>query len=120
LQSQILLHDEVRIAEVYFFIHLRHEGEELGLALVSLYSEPDSELLRISHGTLWSCEHQGDLALKFIDVRAIKSVVAMIPHSPVIRGQEAPDRFFLVEKPGFDVALIAGSEENIAATETQD
>ena len=37
----------------------------------------------------------------------------MIPHLPVIRGQEASDRFFLVEKPGFDVALIAGTEDNI-------
>jgi hypothetical protein len=103
----------VRLAEVYFFIHIRHDGEELGLALVSLYSRPDIDLLRVSHDTLWSCEHQGDSALHFIDVRIIQSVVAMIPHSPVIRGQEASDRFFLVEKPGFDVALIAGTEDDI-------
>ena len=83
----------------------------MGLALVSIYSSPDPELLRVSHNTLWSCEYQGDSALKFIDVRTIKSVVAMIPHSPAIRGQEARDRFFLVEKPGFDVAVIAGSAE---------
>lgn len=38
----------------------------------------------------------------------------MIPHSPVIGGQEAHERFFMVEKPGFDVALMAGSiEEDI-------
>jgi hypothetical protein len=88
-----------------------HNGEELGLALVSLYSNPDVDLLRVSHGTLWSCEHQGDAALQFIDVKIIKSVVAMIPHSPNIRGQQARDRFFLVEKPGFDVALIVGSTQ---------
>jgi hypothetical protein len=51
--------------------------------------------------------------LKFIDVKTIKSVVAMIPHSPVIRGQEARNRFFLVERLGFDVALIAGAEEDL-------
>jgi hypothetical protein len=45
------------------------------------------------------------------NVKTIKSVVVMIPHSPVIRGQEACNHFFLVEKPGFDVALIAGTEE---------
>ena len=41
----------------------------------------------------------------------------MVPHSPVIRGQEACDCFFLVEKPGFDVALIvgAGAEEDISS-----
>jgi hypothetical protein len=113
LQHQIILDDKERLAEVYFFIHLRHDGDELGLALVSLYSTPDVDLLRISHDTLWSCEYHGDSALKFIDVKTIKSVVAMIPHSPVIRGEEARDRFFLVEKPGFDVALIAGTEEDI-------
>jgi hypothetical protein len=107
----------VRLAEVYFFIHLRHEGDELGLALVSLYSKPDIELLRVSHDTLWSCEYHGDLALKFIDVRSIQSVVAMIPHSPAIGGQEARDRFFMVEKPGFDVALFAGTEEERTSLE---
>jgi hypothetical protein len=45
------------------------------------------------------------------NVKTIKSVVVMIPHLPVIRGQEARNHFFLVEKPGFDVALIAGTEE---------
>jgi hypothetical protein len=113
LPHQIILDNEMRLAEVYFFIHIRHNGEELGLALVSLYSNPDIDLLRLSHDTLWSCEYQGDSALKVIDVKTIKSVVAMIPHSPAIGGQEARDRFFLVEKPGFDVALIAGTEEDI-------
>jgi hypothetical protein len=51
--------------------------------------------------------------LKFVDVKTIKSIVAMIPHSPVIRGQEARNRFFLVEKLGFDVALIAGAEKDL-------
>ena len=113
LPHQIILDNETRLAEVYFFIHIRHNGEELGLALVSLYSNPDIDLLCLSHDALWSCEYQGDSALKVIDVRIIKSVVAMIPHSPAIGGQEARDRFFLVEKPGFDVALIAGTEEDI-------
>jgi hypothetical protein len=113
LPHQIILDNETWLAEVYFFIHIRHNGEELGLALVLLYSNPDINLLRLSHDTLRSCEYQGDLALKVIDVRIIKSVVAMIPHSPVIGGQEARDYFFLVEKPGFDVALIAGTEEGI-------
>ena len=85
--------------------------------MVSLFSKPHSDLLRISHGTLWSCEYHGDSALRFIDVRTIKSVVAMIPHSPMIGGQEARDRFFLVEKLGFDVAIIAGTEEDIPGEE---
>lgn len=63
--------------------------------------------------TLWSCGSQGDIGLKFIDVKTIQSVVAMIPHSPVVGGQHMGERFFLVEKPGFDVAIIAGAEEEL-------
>jgi hypothetical protein len=57
LQHQIILDNKIRLAEVYFFIHLRHDGAELGLALVSLYLTPDADLLCISHDTLWSCEY---------------------------------------------------------------
>ncbi|KAH9074395.1 hypothetical protein EDB83DRAFT_2203920, partial [Lactarius deliciosus] len=100
---KLLLGDEIRIAEVYFFIHVCHEEGDRALALVSLYSLPDPTLLRISLKTLWSCEYLGDGALKFVDVRAIQSVVAMIPHSPSIDGRPAEDRHFLVEKLGLDV-----------------
>jgi hypothetical protein len=97
---------------VRFFIHFSgHEEGDLGLALVSLFSKPDESLLSLSVNTLWSCEYQGDRALRFINVKTIQSVVAMIPHRPEIRGQHATERFFLVEKPGLDVATLAGDEE---------
>ena len=35
----------------------------------------------------------------------------MIPHTPEIDGIVPRERFFLVEKPGLDVAVIAGEEE---------
>jgi len=61
---------------------------------------------------LWSCEYRGDSALEFIDVKCIQAVVAMVPHAPEIDGQETRERFFLVEKPGLDVAVMAGAEED--------
>jgi hypothetical protein len=42
----------------------------------------------------------------------------MIPHTPVIDGQEAHNRFFLVEKPGLDVAVITGAEEECTGEDT--
>ena len=108
---QILLDDEIHLAEVYFFIHLTHEGHDLALTLVLLYSAPHPKLLEVSHNTLWLCEYQGDSSLKFINVKSIQSVVAMIPHTPMIEGQQAGEHFFLVEKPGFDVAVIGGMDE---------
>ena len=35
----------------------------------------------------------------------------MVPYTPTIDGQGAHERFFLVEKPGLDVAVMASEEE---------
>jgi len=64
--------------------------------------------------TLWSCEYQGDASLKFVNINTIQSVVAMIPHRPA---QTDSDRFFLVEKPGLDVATMSGFEEEFPSDE---
>ena len=108
----------MRIAEIRFFIIISHENSDVPAALVSLFSKPDPTLLRLSVNTLWSCEYQGDSALEFIDVKCIQAVVAMVPHAPAIEGQETCERFFLVEKPGLDVAVMAGAEELFGGHDT--
>jgi hypothetical protein len=118
LYQQILFNNEIRIAEVFFYIALSREEGDIGLALVSIFSKPDPALLKISVNTLWSCEYLGDEALEFINVKTIKSVVSMIPHTPNIQGSVSGERFFLVEKPGLDVALVAGMEDSICEDET--
>jgi hypothetical protein len=94
------------------------QGQEFPLMLVSLYSRPCPTLLKLSVNTLWSCEYQGDSVLRFVNVKSIQSVVAMIPHAPLVDGRPASKCFFLVEKPGFDVAVMAGMEEEITAEGT--
>ena len=37
----------------------------------------------------------------------------MIPHTPAIGHQEPSGRFFLVEKLGFDVAVMTGFEDEL-------
>ena len=83
----------------------------MGLALISLYSRPDETLLSLSVNTLWSCEYQGDDTLRFINVKIIQAVVAMIPHRVELPGFPPSEHFFLVEKPGLDVAMMASVEE---------
>ncbi|KAG1861768.1 hypothetical protein DFJ58DRAFT_871719 [Suillus subalutaceus] len=96
---------KLQFAEVYYFfqaiIHADRPPETL--AVITLYSPPDVKLLQASHYTLWSCHHQGDAALVVINVKMIESVVAMVPHK--INGE---DRFYVVEKPGLDVADMGG------------
>ena len=45
-----------------------------------------------------------------IDVKSIEAVVAMVPHQPFA---DSPGRFFLVEKPGLDIAFLSGHVENV-------
>jgi len=109
---QILLDGEIRIAEVLFFVLFDHAGDKFPLALVSLFSRPHADMLHVSSNTLCSCEYQGDDALEFVDVKTIQAVVSMVPHTPAI-GPQATQCYFLVEKPGFNVALMAGIEEKL-------
>jgi len=39
-------------------------------------------------------------------------MVAMVSHAPAIEGQETWDQWFLGEKPGLDVTVMAGAEED--------
>jgi hypothetical protein len=41
----------------------------------------------------------------------------MVPHAPAIGEQPARERFFLIEKPGFDVAVISGVDEDASGVE---
>ena len=85
------------------------------LAVVSMYSEPHPDLLSTSHGTFVSCQYFGDDALVVIKVSCIESVVAMIPHSPP-HSLGSGSHFFLVERPGLDVANLGDSQEyNVGA-----
>jgi hypothetical protein len=51
--------------------------------------------------------------LVVLNVKSIESVVAMVPHSTAFLGEGWADRFFVVERPGLDVAVIAGVTELI-------
>jgi hypothetical protein len=101
----------MRLGKVHFFILWTHEGHKIPLTLISLYSPPELSLLKASYNMLWLCEHQGDLALQFIDARTIQLVVSMIPHTPRIEAQQLGEHFFLIEKPGLDIAMIGGTLE---------
>ncbi|KIK23437.1 hypothetical protein PISMIDRAFT_100434 [Pisolithus microcarpus 441] len=124
---KIILNEKVRIAEVRYFARLivkaayNHSDldedldasgplEFVNIALVTLYSDPHPHLLERSYGVLASCTKLGEASLQVIDIPTIQSVVAMIPHHPMIHGV-GEDRYFLVEKTGMEIARF-GTEEN--------
>ncbi|KAG1900656.1 uncharacterized protein F5891DRAFT_951969, partial [Suillus fuscotomentosus] len=102
---QLCINDRIQFGEVQFYFQMNFDGIVKTLALISLYSTPDYELLLESYNTLYSCTHQGNESLMVVEVFTIQAVIAMFPH-------KLPDNpelcFFLVEKPGLDVAQFAG------------
>ncbi|KAG1777804.1 hypothetical protein EV702DRAFT_1197011 [Suillus placidus] len=85
---KVLLNREPRFGEVRYFFECRVNpaSPPEALAVISLYSTPDCELLHHSHHTFVSCVHQEDEELIAINVTSIQSIVAMIPHS--LNGQQ--------------------------------
>ncbi|TFK76581.1 hypothetical protein BDN72DRAFT_809271 [Pluteus cervinus] len=97
--------DHPYFGEVQFFAFTEVVGQKHALALVSVYSVPDAELLANSHNTLHVCRYAGHKKLRVIQVEAIESVVAMIPfplkdeekNSPAARRKYA-NCFYVGEK----------------------
>lgn len=83
--------------------------------MVSLYSLPDPTLLNKSYGTLRSCISGGVDSLIVIDVKKIHAVVAMVPHKPF--GENSVPRYFVVEKPGLQIAELGGQREEVPEDE---
>ena len=98
-------------AEVIYYFQIVIGEIQKTVAMVSNYSSPHARLLALSHYTLWSCVYQGDASLKVIDVTSISAVVAMVPHQPFT--EDPIPHFFVVEKPGLDVASLGGNSESI-------
>ena len=101
--------DQTAYAEVLYFFQVHVNAREHSLATVSIYSDPDQDLLDRSLATVWSCRAGGREGLRVIDVKMIRSVVAMIPQPRSPGHEHYQGRYFVVEKLG--VLSANGSEE---------
>ncbi|KAF9786834.1 hypothetical protein BJ322DRAFT_1106936 [Thelephora terrestris] len=99
-----------KFGEVQFFFH--HQTK--GFAVVSIFSDPNNELLESSFQALHVCKYQGNQALQVIQVDAIHSVVAMIPFDPSPESDsisQIGQRHFMVEKFGLDMDGLRGVQD---------
>ncbi|KAJ4479636.1 hypothetical protein C8J55DRAFT_536243 [Lentinula edodes] len=98
---------KLEFAEVHFFFRLAiTKNDTRTLAMVTLYTEPNPLLLRLSSSALWSCEHGDVDATRVVNVTEIEAVIAMF------LGEDWKERVFVVEKPGLDVARMSGFVED--------
>ena len=123
------------ISEVQYYFRIRIADTQLNLVMVSNFGEPNSDLLQLSLGALYSCQYRGASALQVIDIKSIWSVVAMVKHSvgfDLVQINVLPSHlnygryqvseaalansFFLVEKQGLEILQMGGYQENITVS----
>ncbi|KAF8164218.1 hypothetical protein K438DRAFT_2067351 [Mycena galopus ATCC 62051] len=103
--------DHICCAEVQFFFQakINRTGETKSLALVSVDSDIDADLLAESVGTVAQSDYFGEQGREVIDIGQIQAGVAMVP----IDDEDNEGAYFLSEKLGFDISLMGGVEEDI-------
>jgi hypothetical protein len=100
---------------VQFYFRGHINGENITLALVSLYSAPNAELLQESFQTVYLCTYTGVQGLWVVPAKTLMSVVAMIPLD-----HNEPNVRFLMEKPGLEVAMMANRGEEVQDENDED
>jgi hypothetical protein len=94
----------MRIANVHFYFCMRLESNTYPLAMVTLFSPPDSALLDESSGALYLCDSLDHTMV--VPVSAIHSVVSMFPELQVTpTGQiHRTNKFSLMRHPLIELA----------------
>ncbi|KAH9913479.1 uncharacterized protein BXZ73DRAFT_55508 [Epithele typhae] len=102
-------------AEVQYFFLLTVLGppkRTISLAMLSVFSAPDQGIYQESLGTVLACTYRGQDACVVRPIKTIDAVVAMVPLPPTSEeqatGTDFTHRYFVVEKPGLEVAVLAG------------
>ncbi|CDO76200.1 hypothetical protein BN946_scf185037.g23 [Trametes cinnabarina] len=118
-RSRMVKLQENRFAEVRYFFEGTINGVQTTLAMVAMFSGPDIAIHQSSFGVLWACSYGGDTSRVVIDAKAISAVVAMVPLPMTSSEALEPEansrymaRYFLIEKPGLDVASLSGTRDD--------
>ena len=76
---QIDIDGNINFAEVLYYFQIPLSAGTRTLAMISCYGSHHQELYEQSHKTLWVAQYLGEESLKVVDVKSIRSVVAMVP-----------------------------------------
>lgn len=95
------------------------------VALVSVFGPRDERLYNELLGTVWLAPYLGDANLHVVDIKAIRSVVGMVPDSDVhidVNSFTKPHfqegaNYFCVEKLGLEASHRSGDLETVIEEE---
>ncbi|KAG2050403.1 hypothetical protein BDR06DRAFT_850683, partial [Suillus hirtellus] len=114
---QVSIDGTVHFAEVQYFTQVAiaveniSEWHDANIAVISVFSAPDADLVQLSNQTVLSCKYLGNEGLCVVDVTSIKSVVAMIPHCPTLPSGVIEDCFFVLEHPGLNISQFGVEQD---------
>ena len=74
--------ESFHIGEVQFFFRSKHTGAERTYTIVSMWSEPDPQLLKESSQAVYASIYHGQETLQVIEAKSMVAVVAMVPMRP--------------------------------------
>jgi hypothetical protein len=109
---QLIVEGAPDVADVKYFFRLHFGNIIHSLAVVSVFSPPDKGLLEESHRAAYICHHLGAAALRVVDVKAITSVVSMVPDYQVMPEGDIvipENQFSLVDVPLQKLASLCGT-----------
>ena len=99
------------IADIEYFFWMQFEDVVYSLALVSVFSLPDLNVLKLSNNAAYICYRGEPEALSVVDVKTINAVVAMVPDFQVVADGNIiipKNRFSLVESPFLKLVVLSG------------
>ncbi|KIK74783.1 hypothetical protein PAXRUDRAFT_174624, partial [Paxillus rubicundulus Ve08.2h10] len=108
---KFILGEKVRVGEVQYFTQLATpalpgqpaEWHFHNVAILKLYSELNTELLHLSSQVLAASTLLNKVVIS--DVKAIQSIVAMIPKKLILPASEVEqDCFCMMERPGLNIS----------------
>ncbi len=116
-KCQMNIQGKTEFAEVqyYFKAALHNNNVEQGFAMVSVYAPPDTELLKLSNQTLWSCEYTSDKSRCVVTLQSIQSVMAIVPHPHMADKTlqcKLSGRVYVGGKMGLDMMYFASHVDN--------
>ncbi|KAG1765523.1 hypothetical protein EDD22DRAFT_774972, partial [Suillus occidentalis] len=89
------------------------------VTIVVMYSQPDVDLLDLSFQAVSSCAYLED-DIRVINIKSIKAIVGMVPHTLRLPSGVVENRFFLVEKLGLDIATFGVPYKGPGAQDDKD
>ena len=114
---QLTLDNVIRVAVVQYCFTISMNDDRKYVALVSLLDPPDARLYESLHGTLSVHKYHSNDNLIVVDIKSIRSSIALVPFPPPDNPTDADHNlFFMFDDLGFDVAEM-DVDDNVGAND---